>query len=117
MSIGRFPIARCPSPDGAMTRRYTPLQMTALPPGSASRRGAWLTLANWRAASVEFAIESLYKLALAVPIIGGAFMVAVLLGADVRDIVGEGVRTTADLVIGSLTAAPVALVAFVAALG
>jgi hypothetical protein len=53
----------------------------------------------------------------AVPVVGGAFMVAVLLGADVRQIVAEGVLATADLVMGSLASAPIALVAFLLALG
>lgn len=91
--------------------------MSPLPLGAALRRGAWLTIANWPIVLIDFAIESLYTLVLAVPVIGGAFMVAVLLGADVRGLVAEGVLATADLVLGSLRAAPIALVAFLVALG
>jgi hypothetical protein len=92
------------------------MAMSPLPLGAALRRGAWLTIANWPVVIIDFAIESLYTLAVAVPVIGGAFMVAVLLGADMREIVAEGVRATADLVMGSLTAAPLALAAFLVAL-
>jgi hypothetical protein len=76
-----------------------------------------VAVANWPIALVDFAIESLYKLTLAVPIVGGALMAAVLLGADVRVIAAEGVRAAADLVMGSLGGAPAALAAFLAALG
>ena len=76
-----------------------------------------MTFANWPTVVIEFAAESLYKLALGVPIIGGAFMVAVLLGADIRILVGESVKTTTDLVIASLFNAPIQLLAFVAAVG
>src|SRR4029079_11435502 len=57
------------------------------------------------------------KLALGVPIVGGAFMVAVLVGDDVRALFAEGVRAAAEQVVASLTNAPVALVAFLLAVG
>jgi hypothetical protein len=90
---------------------------TALSLGAALKRGAWITVANWPIVLIDFAIESLYKLALAVPIVGGAFMVAVLVGADIRNIVAEGIRATADLVMGSLGGTPSALAAFLVAVG
>lgn len=89
----------------------------ALPLRAALKRGALLTLANWPTVVIEFAIESLYKLALGVPIVGGAVMVAVVLGADLRGLLAEGVRSAADAILGSLAAAPDALVAFLAAVG
>src|SRR4029079_19582693 len=57
------------------------------------------------------------KLALGVPIVGGAFMVAVLVGDDVRSLFADGVRAAAEQVVSSLTTAPVALVAFLLAVG
>ena len=89
----------------------------ALPLGAALRHGALVTLANWPIVIVEFVIESLYKLALGVPIVGGALMVAVLVGTDIRALLGESARTTADLIIASLFNAPVALTTFMAAVG
>ena len=89
----------------------------ALPLGAALRHGALVTLANWPIVVVEFVIESLYKLAMTVPVVGGALMVAVLVGADVRSLLGESARTTADLVIASLFNAPSALTTFMAAVG
>jgi hypothetical protein len=66
---------------------------------------------------IDFTIESVFKFALAIPVIGGALMVAVLLGSDLRTLFAEGVRATADLVLGSLASAPIALGAFLAAIG
>lgn len=88
---------------------------SALPLRAALKRGALVTLANWPVIVVDFAIESLYKLALAVPVIGGAFMVAVLVGADVQGLLSEGVRSAAELVVASLINAPVALISFLVA--
>jgi hypothetical protein len=84
---------------------------------AALKRGALVTAANWAVVFVEFTIESVFKLALAIPVVGGALMVAVLLGSDIRTLFAEGVRATADLVLGSLASAPVALGAFLAAIG
>jgi len=90
--------------------------MGPLPLRAAVKRGALVTAANWPVVLIDFAVESFYKLALAVPILGGALMVATILGTDVQLLVGEGVRATADLVIGSLATTPVALAAFLLAL-
>jgi hypothetical protein len=90
---------------------------SALPLRAALVRGALITAANWPVLLIEFTIESLYKLALAVPIVGGAFMVAVLLGEDVRVLFEEGLRSAAELVARSLATAPVALASFLVAVG
>jgi hypothetical protein len=90
--------------------------MGTLPLRAALKRGGLLVAANWPVVVVDFVVESLYKLALSVPVLGGALMVGALVGTDLRDVVADGVRPTADLVLGSLTAAPGALAAFLAAL-
>jgi len=92
------------------------LMATALPLRAALKRGALVTAANWPVVLVDFAVESLYKFALGVPVIGGALLVAVLAGDDVRAIISEGVRSAADLVLSALSTAPLALAGFVAAL-
>jgi hypothetical protein len=89
---------------------------TALPLRAALKRGALVTAANWPVVLVDFTIESLYKFALAVPVVGGALLVAVLAGDDVRAIVSEGVRAAADLVLSALGTAPLALAGFLAAI-
>jgi hypothetical protein len=56
-------------------------------------------------------------MALGVPVIGGAVMVAVVFGTDLSGLLSGGVREAADVVFGSLAGAPAALVAFVVACG
>ena len=69
---------------------------SALPLRAALERGALLTVANWPILVIEFAIESLFKFALAVPVVGGAFMVAVLVGADVGSLFDEGLQAAGN---------------------
>lgn len=88
---------------------------TALPLRAALKRGALIAAANWPVIIVDFVIESLYKVALAVPIVGGGLMVAVLVGDDVRTFFAESLRSGADLVLSALGSAPIALLAYVAA--
>jgi hypothetical protein len=87
----------------------------ALPLRAALKRGALLAAANWPVVLIDFTIETLYKFALAVPVAGGALMVAAMLGGDVRTIVGEGVRSAADLILTAFAGAPLALASFLAA--
>ena len=54
---------------------------SVLPLRAAITRGALITLANWPTVLIDFIVESIYNLALAVPVIGGAFMLALLMGA------------------------------------
>ncbi|HYN08649.1 MAG TPA: hypothetical protein VES67_14800 [Vicinamibacterales bacterium] len=90
---------------------------SALSLRAALKRGALVTAANWPVVLIDFTIESAFKFAMAIPVVGGALMVAVLLGSDLRALFGEGgVRATADLVVGSLASAPIALGAFLAAI-
>jgi hypothetical protein len=88
----------------------------ALPLRAALTRGALLALANWPVIVIDFVVESLYKVALGVPVLGGAFMVGVLLGADMQSLLGDGLLTAADRLLVSLGQAPIALAAFVLAL-
>jgi hypothetical protein len=82
---------------------------------AALARGALVTLANWPVVLIDFVAESAYKLTLAVPVVAGAFMVAVLLGIDVRTLLGDGVLAAADRLLIPLTRAPAALTAFLGA--
>jgi hypothetical protein len=91
--------------------------MRALSLGVALARGAVVALANWQVVLVDFAVESFYKLLLAVPVIGGAAMVTAVVGTDPGSLVAGGIRATADLVVASLVTAPVALLSFLAAVG
>ena len=102
------------SRDVSGARLYMP---SVLPLRAAITRGALITLANWPTVLIDFLVESIYNLALAVPVIGGAFMLALLLGADIRTLLADGVLVAADRVLGALGQAPTALLAFSGALG
>lgn len=91
--------------------RMEPLLLRA-----AIKRGLLLVIANWPIVLIDFVIESFCKLALALPIVGGALMVTAVVGIDLRSLMSAGLSGTADLVVGSLSTAPGALAAFLGAL-
>jgi hypothetical protein len=102
---------------GAAASAPRDLMAAALPLRAALTRGAVITAANWPMVLVEFTLESIYRIALAVPVVGGAVMVAAFVGADVRVLFDEGLRSAAERVAASLDHAPVALGSFLAAEG
>ena len=82
---------------------------------AAVKRGILVVAANWPIVVIDFAVESVARLAVMVPIVGGALMVTVLAGTDVRTLLAGGLFDTADVVLGSLVSAPAALLTFLAA--
>jgi hypothetical protein len=78
------------------------------------KRGVLLTAANWPLVLVQFAAESTFKLLLAVPVVGGAFLVALVLGAEADEFLSGDVRAAVAAVAGALAEHPAALVAFLA---
>ena len=92
--------------------------MTILPtPGlkAALKRGALVAAANWPLVIVQFVAESSLKLMLAVPIVGGAFLVALLLDTSLSDLLRGDAREIVTSIVASLTQSPAALAAFAAA--
>ena len=58
-------------------------------PGSlkfALKRGALVTAANWQVVLVQFVADTLFKTLLAVPIVGGVVLVALVVGGDPFDL-------------------------------
>lgn len=92
------------------------MAVTAQAPGlhSALKRGALIAAANWPLVLVQFVTESILKLLLAVPIVGGAFLVALLLDTSLSDLLRGDVRDIVTSILSALTANPIALAAFVA---
>ncbi len=82
---------------------------------AALKRGALVAAANWPLVVVQFVAEGTLKLLLAVPVVGGVFLVVLLLGADVEDVLGGSVQQIVGAVFGALAANPVALATFVLA--
>ena len=90
--------------------------MTEPPPlKTALKRGSLVAAANWPLVAVQFIAESTLKLLLAVPVIGGVFLVALLLNADVGEILAGDIREIVGSVFVALGTNPAALVAFSAA--
>lgn len=82
---------------------------------AALKRGALVAAANWPLVVVQFVAEGTLKLLLAVPVVGGVFLVVLLLGANVEDVLAGDVRQIIAAVFGALSANPAALAAFAAA--
>ena len=79
---------------------------------AALKRGALVAAANWPLVAVQFVAEGTLKLLLAVPVVGGVFLVVLLLGADVEDVLAGGVREVIAAVFSALAANPAALAVF-----
>jgi hypothetical protein len=78
------------------------------------KRGAFIAAANWPLIAVQFIVEGTLKLLLAVPVVGGIFLVVLLLGADVEDVMAGDVKEIITSVVGALRANPAALAAWCA---
>jgi hypothetical protein len=79
------------------------------------KRGALLTAANWQTVAIQFVTETTFYALLAVPIIGAAILVAVLLGGDLADLLQGSLRDIFTTIASTLMSEPLALVAFVTA--
>ena len=79
------------------------------------KRGALVTAANWQAVAIQFVAETTFQVLLAVPVIGAAILVAVLLGADLAELLQQNMRDMFTTIASALLSEPVALVAFIAA--
>jgi hypothetical protein len=79
------------------------------------KRGAVLVAANWPTVAIQFVAQTTFQVLLAVPIIGAAILVAVLLGTDLADVLQQTMREMFSTIAGALMSEPVALVAFMTA--
>ena len=82
---------------------------------AALKRGALIAAANWPLVIVGFIADSSVKLLLAVPIVGGAFLVALLLDTPLGDLLAGDLRDIVTSIIAALTASPAALTLFLIA--
>jgi hypothetical protein len=79
----------------------------------ALKRGALVASANWPLVAIQFIAESTLKVILGVPVVGGLFLVVLLLEANVDDILGGSLLEIVAAVFGSLRANPAAMTAFI----
>jgi hypothetical protein len=82
---------------------------------AALKRGALIAAANWPLVIVQFVAESCLKLMLAVPIVGGAFLVALVLDTSLSELLRGDARDIVTAIVAALMQSPLALAAFVAA--
>jgi len=79
------------------------------------KRRALLAAANWQAVAIQFVAQTTFQVLLAVPIIGAAILVAVVLGGDVADLLQGTMREMFTTIASALMSEPVAFVAFMVA--
>ena len=63
------------------------------------KRGALLAAANWPVIAIQFIAATTFQVLLAVPVVGAAILVAVLLGADFAELLRGSLKdmfTTID---------------------
>jgi hypothetical protein len=80
------------------------------------KRGALVAAANWPVAIVQATADSLFKLLIAAPLIGGVFLVALVVGAEPIELMSLEWRQLATTIASTLLVRPAVLAAWVAAL-
>ena len=75
----------------------------------AIKRGALLAAANWPVTLIQASADSLFKLLLAAPLIGGVFLVALSIGSEPSALISLEWRQMAATIVASLMARPVVL--------
>jgi hypothetical protein len=83
---------------------------------TALKRGALLTAANWQVVVIQSVAETTFKLLLAVPIVGGVFLVTLLLGRDVSEMLTGDLRQILFGVATTLAEHPLALASYLGGL-
>ena len=75
----------------------------------AIKRGALLAAANWPVTLIQASADSLFKLLLAAPVIGGVFLVALAIGSEPSALISLDWRQMAATIVASLVSRPVVL--------
>jgi hypothetical protein len=83
----------------------------------AIKRGALLAAANWPVTLIQASADSLFKLLLAAPVIGGVFLVALSIGSEPSALISLEWRQMAATIVASLMARPVVLTSVFLAVG
>ena len=81
------------------------------------KRGALIAAANWPVVLVQFVADTVFNALLAVPVAGGVLLVMLLVGAEPAELMRLPYRDIIPALISTLLAQPVALAAFLGALG
>ena len=78
---------------------------------AAIKRGALIAAANWQVTLIQASADSLFKLLLAAPIIGGVFLVALAVGSEPSALISLEWRQMAATIAASLTSRPAVVTA------
>lgn len=89
--------------------------MTPLKP--TLKRGALIAAANWQITLIQSVADSLFKLLIAVPVVGGVVLVALVLGAEPTGLMALEWRDLIATIVGALLSHPVVLTTFLLSLG
>ncbi len=89
--------------------------MTPLKP--TLKRGALIAAANWQVTLIQSVADSLFKLVIAVPVIGGVVLVALVLGAEPTGLMALEWRDLVTTIVAALLSQPVVLTTFLLSLG
>jgi hypothetical protein len=81
------------------------------------KRGALVAAANWQVTLVQSTADTLFKLLIAAPIVGGLMLAVLVVGAEPRELMSLDWRDMALTIARSLLSHPVVLTSFVLALG
>ena len=80
------------------------------------KRGALITAANWEVVVIQFVAESAFKALLMVPVVGAAFLLALLVGGGVFDVLDSGIQDALGSAVTGLREHPGALIAYITGL-
>ncbi len=90
--------------------------LVSVPLKSTLKRGALVAAANWPVVVIQAVADSLFKALIAMPLVGGVFLVAIAVGAEPGALMSLGWRELIGTIVGSLTSRPFMLAAFLLAL-
>jgi hypothetical protein len=83
---------------------------------STLKRGALVAAANWPVVVIQSVADSLFKALIAMPLVGGIFLVAIVVGAEPGALMSLAWRELIGTIVGSLISRPAVLAAFLASL-
>lgn len=81
------------------------------------KRGGLVAAANWPVTLIQATADSLFKVLVALPLIGGVFLVALVIGAEPVTLMSLEWRDLAATILASLLSRPLVLALFLLALG
>lgn len=79
------------------------------------KRGALVAASNWPTIVVQASTDAIFKVVVAVPVVGGIVLAGLVIGAEPPALLNLDVRELMATIMGLLTARPATLAAFVAA--